>query len=450
MRATEARHQDRYGLPISTVSSDAAGAYRSGIDLMLSSWPGAAEAFERAVVHDPDFALAHIGRARLHSFYQQGDAARQRAAMARDLVLHRGTARERSHVETLALAIEGKSAPALSSALQHLETWPRDAVVMSLPLGAFGLFAFSGMADHDQARQDLCERYAADYGDDWWFLANHGWALTENGQAARGRAMTEHAFALRRDNAYAVHALLHAMFEDGSVADADTLIAEWIGSYDRSGILYGHICWHQALGALDRGDAASALSIYTDVLQPSVNAAPPLNAMSDCASLLWRLSSDGHAVDGTLWADAQAYARSNFPRSSLPFVEMHMALLAAATGDQAALEQRLGVIEQRLADGQFVAGPVVPRMFRALNAFARGDHPGCVSELEPALADVVRIGGSHAQREIIEDTFIVAAIRSGDLPKARAMLDLRLHRRPSTRDARWRAFTSPRRGEVGA
>jgi tetratricopeptide (TPR) repeat protein len=438
MSTSEARHRDRYGLPISTVSSEAADAYRSGIDLMLSSRPSAAEAFECAITQDPDFALTHIGRARLHSFYQQGDAARQRAAIARDLVRRRGTERERSHVETLALAIEGRLAPALASALRHLETWPRDAVVMSLPLGAFGLFAFSGMADHDQARQDLCERYAADYGDDWWFLANHGWALTENGEVAKGRAMTEHALAMRRDNAYAVHALLHAMFEDGSVTDADALVTQWIGSYDRSGILYGHICWHQALGALDQGDAARALSIYADVLQPSVNAAPPLNTMTDCASLLWRLSADGHAVADTLWADAEAYAKSHFPRQGLPFVEVHMALLAAATGDQAALEQRLGVIEQRLADGQLSAGPVVPRTVRALNAFARGDYHACIRELEPVLADVVRIGGSHAQREIIEDTFIIAAIRSRDLTKARALLDQRLHRRPSSRYARWR------------
>ena len=439
MSAAEARQQDRYGLPISAASSEAAEAYRGGIDLMLSSWPGAAEAFERAIAADPDFALAHVARARLHSFYQQGDAARQRAAIARDLVLRRGTAREQSHVEALALGVEGQSAAALACVLAHLDTWPRDALVLSLPLGAFGLLAFSGRADHDQARQDLCERFAADFGDDWWFLANHGWAMTENGQVAKGRAMTERALAMRCDNAYAVHALLHAMFEDGSVADAEALITEWIGGYDRQGILYGHIRWHQALGALDRGDTATALAIYTDGLQPSVNEAPPLNVISDGAALLWRLSAEGHAVAPTLWTDVDAYARRYFPKSGLPFVDGHMALLAAATGDQAALEQRLGEIAQRLADGQLAAGPVVPRIVRALNAFARGDHRTCVGELEPVLADVVRIGGSHAQREIIEDTFIVAAIRSGDLTRARTLLDRRLHRRPSARDARWRA-----------
>jgi len=46
---TAATHQDRYGLRLSTDSSDAAEAYRDGIDRLLSAWPGAAEAFERAL-----------------------------------------------------------------------------------------------------------------------------------------------------------------------------------------------------------------------------------------------------------------------------------------------------------------------------------------------------------------------------------------------------------------
>jgi tetratricopeptide (TPR) repeat protein len=431
-------HQDRYGLPLSTSSPEAAEAYRDGIDLMLSAWPGAAEAVDRALAADAEFALAHIARARIHLFYQQGDAARKEAAVARELVARHGTDRERSHVETLALAVEGNLPAALSSALEHLESFPRDAVVMSLPLGAFGLFAFSGMAEHDRARQELCERYARHYGEDWWFLSNYGWAMTENGEVTKGRAMTERAFDMRRANAYAAHALLHAMFEGGSVADADALVTQWIGGYDRSGILYGHIYWHQALGALELGDASRALSIYEKILQPAVSVAPPLNAMSDCASLLWRLVAYGHAVPANLWADADAFARDHFPKSSLPFIEMHMALLAAATHNQAALEERLRRIERRLNDGKLAAGPVVPQICRAMNAFAGEDFRSCVTLLEPVLEEVVRIGGSHAQREIIEDTFIVALIRSGELPRAQALLDHRLHRRPSPRDARWR------------
>ena len=432
-------HEDRYGLPLSTATDAAASAYREGVDLMLAGWTGTAETLERAIDADPDFALAHIARARVHSFYQQGDLARKKAALARELVARRGTDRERSHVETLALAIEGRLPEAIPATLRHVEAWPRDAVVLSLPLGAFGLFAFSGMADHDQARQDLCGRVAPHYGEDWWFLTLHGWALTENGNVARGRPMTERGFDLRRANAHGAHAVLHAMFEDGSVDDANRLVDEWIEGYDRAGILHGHIRWHQALGALEYGDAARALAIYADVLQPSVNQAPPLNVITDDAGLLWRLQAYGHTVPKALWAEADAAAQKLFPKSGLPFADVHMALFAAATQNADALAARLAVIEQRLAEGKLAAGAVVPAICRAMQAFADEDYARCVRELEPALKEVVRIGGSHAQRELFEDTVIVALLRSGELARARAMLDARLHRRPSPRDTRWRA-----------
>jgi hypothetical protein len=216
-------------------------------------------------------------------------------------------------------------------------------------------------------------------------------------------------------------------------------VTEWVPSYDRSGILHGHIRWHQALGALEAGDAARALAIYAEVLKPSVTSAPPINVISDGASLLWRLAAYGHDVPGDLWLEADGFAQNAFPRSSIPFADVHMALFAAATHNTAALEQRLGVIEQRLSEGKLAAGPVVPKICRAMSAFAGEDYQGCVRHLEPVLDDVVRIGGSHAQRQIVEDTFIVALMRGGEFNRARAMLERRLHRRPSPRDARWLA-----------
>jgi len=50
---------------------------------------------------------------------------------------------------------------------------------------------------------------------------------------------------------------------------------------------------------------------------------------------------------------------------------------------------------------------------------------------------VVRIGGSHAQRELWEDTLIVAYLRAGHRDKATKMISDRLRRRPSTRDEAW-------------
>ncbi|GLH79241.1 tetratricopeptide repeat protein 38 family protein [Bradyrhizobium sp. SSBR45G] len=432
--------EDRYGLPLSTASAEAAAAYREGIDLLLAFWPGAAAAFERAIMLDPEFALAHAARARIHAIYMQREAALQTIARARDLVAKRGTAREQSHVATLSLAIEGRGADALTSTLTHLASWPRDAMVMALPLGAFGLLAFSGRADHDAARRDLCDRFAGAYGEDWWFMSNHGWALTEAGELAKGRAVTERSFALRRHNAYAVHALLHAMFEDGAVDEADALVEGWIGDYDRTGMLHGHIRWHQALGALDKGDAARAIAIHLDVLSPAVAAAPPLNTLSDCASLLWRLSLEQHPIAWESWKEIDAYARTGFPTSRLPFVEMHRAMISAVTEDDVAVNQRLRTFKAS-SDSGSPASSLLPRLYRAFQAFYNESYRICAEQLAPVQAEMARLGGSHAQREVIEDTYILSLIRSGSLAQARDLLDARLHRRPSARDTRWRALT---------
>src|SRR5258708_12307211 len=104
-------HQDRYGLTLSTTSSDAAQAYRDGVDLLLAAWPGAAEAFDRAIAADREFALPLIARARIHTFYQQGDVARKKVALARELSARRGSRRHPTHLQTLALPVDGQIPP---------------------------------------------------------------------------------------------------------------------------------------------------------------------------------------------------------------------------------------------------------------------------------------------------------------------------------------------------
>jgi hypothetical protein len=431
--------EDLYGLAISTPSDTAADAYRRGIELMLSAWPGGSQALELAIEADPDFALAYAARSRLHLIYGEMPSAQEKAAVARKLVERNGTAREKSHVEILALTTEGQSARALEMTLGHLESWPRDALILSLPLGAFGLYAFSGIADHDQARVDLCERHARHYGDDWWFLTYLGWSHTENGSVAVGRGITERAFDIRRENAHALHALAHAMFEDGSTDDAGALISGWRPIYDRSGLMYGHIAWHESLLALEQGDTGRAGRIYFERIQPSVTQAAPLNAMTDGVSLLWRLQASGHPLPKDAWRDLADYAERRFPRAGNSFIDVHMAMLAAMTGNWTALEARTADLDIKRTSGKLPAGSVVPDICRAARAFAEQDFPACVRILEPVAAEVVRIGGSHAQREMIEDTLLIALMRSGEAAKARDLLDRRLHRRPSLRDTRWRA-----------
>jgi hypothetical protein len=79
---------------------------------------------------------------------------------------------------------------------------------------------------------------------------------------------------------------------------------------------------------------------------------------------------------------------------------------------------------------------VVP-LVQGIVAFAQGAYAQAARWLEPVCPHLVRIGGSHAQREVFEDTLLEAYLRAEQFDKAQAMLAERLTRRATARDTFW-------------
>jgi tetratricopeptide (TPR) repeat protein len=336
----------------------------------------------------------------------------------------------------MAAVIESKPKLAISGAEAHLEEYPRDAQVLSMLLGAFGLYAFSGRPDHDAAKLAICERHARHYGEDWWFISYLGWSHTEAGNLSTGRTLSERAMALRAENANAAHGLSHAMFEQGDMAVGRKFLAQWMPAHDHKSFLHGHLAWHVALTHLDEGDLDGALDIYEAHIEPAGRPYPPLNIFTDGASLLWRLSLAGQAGLEPHWRDVAAYGEKYFPQAGAHFADVHFALAAAMTGGDA-LGTRLAQLEARAADGKLAPGGCAIELCRGIRAFAEGDNDGAVRLLEPAISELARIGGSHAQRQLWEDTLIVAYMRAGHGDRAARRISARLDCRPSARDEAW-------------
>src|SRR3954452_473 len=71
---------DRYGLALSTTSAAARDDYVVATDRALTFYPGATEAYDRAIAADPGFALSHAGKAQV--LMRQGEIAAARSALA--------------------------------------------------------------------------------------------------------------------------------------------------------------------------------------------------------------------------------------------------------------------------------------------------------------------------------------------------------------------------------
>jgi tetratricopeptide (TPR) repeat protein len=429
---------DRFGLPLTTASGPAADDYIAAVDLMLSSNVGAEARLDRALAVDPGFALAHVAKARVCQVQARIPEAKAAVAEARALAA-RVTPREARHIETIALTIDGNGPQTMALLEEHIADYPRDAMVLGLALGVFGLLGFSGRIDHHEAQLALLERQARHWGEDWWFLTYLGWARIELGDIARGAAEVERALEGNPGNAYAAHARAHGYFEAGEADAGVAFIESWLPDYPRESQLHGHLSWHLALFELARGNPERARALYTDAIRPSMSHAPPLFNLADAASFLWRwqIYEAGGELEG--WPEVADHARKYFPQAGVHFADVHAALAEGATGDHDGAERRIGQSRARLESARLPQGAVVPELCAGATAFARGDYGEAAERLGSVLLELARIGGSHAQREVFEDTYIVACLRAGERDKAAARLTARLARRPSARDERWLA-----------
>ena len=432
--------EDRFGLPVTCVAAAPVEDYVAAVDLLLSAWPGAEARLDRALAADPDFALAHIARGRLLQLQARIPEAKAATARARSLE-DRVTVRERRHIEAIALSINGAAGDALAMVRAHAAEYPRDALPLSLALGVFGLLGFSGRHDHHEAQLALLEELAPHWGDDWWFLGYLGWAYIETGAVATGTRLVERSLAGNPRNAHAAHQRVHGFFEVGDAAGGASFIENWLTGYDRAGHLHCHLSWHLALFELARGNTERARTIYLNDIRPSAAQAAPMLVLADSASFLWRWRFYGAvpSLDHE-WAEVAVHARRHFPRAGLAFADLHAAITEAGTGDDDGLQSRIAGLQSLARHGRLPPGEVAPALCAGVGALGRGDNAEAAQILEPALGDLARIGGSHAQREIFEDSLIVAYLRSGQSAKAAPLLRTRLGRRPSTRDEAWLAL----------
>jgi tetratricopeptide (TPR) repeat protein len=422
---------DRHGHALSTRSPIAVERYDRGLDLQLSLNAGGVEGLASSVEADPAFALGHAALAFAQWYRSDIPAAKaslQQAEAHADAILPR----ERQHLQIVSKFIGGAGAQALPLMYQHLEAHPRDAPIIHL---ASMTIAGSGRLSRPQDLYDLLTRLAPAWGSDWWFQGAYAFAHHEVNLLDGARRLAERSLELNPRNAAGAHPLAHVFFESNNHAGGRGFLADWITAYDRAAPFYCHLSWHLALFELAQGNTTRVLELYDDAIGPGHGTAR--TRLVDSASLLWRYQIFGCEPKVDLpWAEVCAYAANAAPNPGVAFMDSHAALAFVAMGDAEALSRLIAGLEALAASRPLVAEVVLP-LARGLEAFGQGGYEDAIRWLEPLDGQLVRVGGSHAQWEVFEDTLLQAYLRAGQLARAEALLRRRLARRSSTRDVVW-------------
>jgi tetratricopeptide (TPR) repeat protein len=265
-------------------------------------------------------------------------------------------------------------------------------------------------------------------------LGMHAFALEEAGRCPEAVRAAETALALNPSDAWAVHALAHALYESADFDGGITRLPPAIHPCRGLNWFRNHLVWHLALLHFARGDYGRAASISRRAFERTPSSIA--GDLHDSISLLWRLELTGHSV-GARWQPFTAIARERMTRQGLPFHVAHVTMALGAGGDWAAADKHLGMVRERAPkDRTGLAGDVLAPLLEGLQAFAASDYGRCVARIEPLRSRIVELGGSRAQRDVFHDTLFEAAFRTGDAERARRFLAERIARRP---DHFWRS-----------
>jgi hypothetical protein len=417
--------RDPYGYPLTT-SPAAAAAYSRGLVDVLRLRSGALPSLASSVAHDPTFALGHAALALL-GFELCAEVDVQ--ARLRDASLHAGraTERERSHVHAVARHVAGDPRPLVA----HLESYPLDALLLS---AAVPTIAFAGVTEVPEEAWAIVERARPAYGDDWWFTGLLAFVRQEQRRFDEAMSLSCASLTVEPGAGHSAHARAHAHYETGDHVAGLAWMDGWVTGDGASIDSLSHFAWHAALHELSLGDLDAVRARYDGQLRPEHGLG--CRALVDTGSLLfrWALTPDASDVPG-LGQVAALAGRDVLERPATPFLAMHSAITLLALDDRPGLESlaRWAGAHQHPTQRDVVA-PLV----RALSQLAAGRCSEAADALAALAGPSRRLGGSDAQREIIEETRIAALVRADRLDEARRVLDARLDRRHSPRDRRWR------------
>ena len=409
--------RDRYDNTLSTSSDEARDHYIAALDLLLAGDAGIADRFQKAVDADPDFVLAHVGLARGLQFEGDMPAAKDAMAAARSAKGAR-TDREASHLNAMDLLVQGKSAEAYAAIRTHVADHPRDALVAQTCSSVFGLIGFSGKPGREAEILAYTSALLPHYGEDWWCLSQYAFALCENGNQDLASDYIDRSLALNPRNANGAHVRSHIFYETGDTELGISYLTDWLAPYDRAGYLHGHLSWHAALWSLEQGDDETMWQRYDADIQPGVTQSLPINVLTDGASLLYRAELAGLPVPKERWLQISAYAKQFFPKSSIGFIDIHAALAHAMAGDGDALMAFIDAPNP-------VTGDLVVPVADAYRALAVQNWAEGACLLVSAMGDHARLGGSRAQRDLLEFSLLGALLKLGQDAEAKRLLALR-------------------------
>ena len=421
--------KDAQGQSVSGATTESVATYDRAVRAYNSGYGDALGLCDAVCEVSPRFVMAHATKAWMFTMANDPGLVGKAQSLVRAIAELPMNDREKGHLAALQQAVAGARIAAVALLDRHLMHYPFDLVAHQAAMlldGYLGRFRWV----RDRSARAL-PQWSKDMPSFGTMLAFHGFGCEEAGDYARAEDESRAAAELEPHSFWPHHTVSHVMEMTGRPEDG----LGWMSAREPywaspENITRVHIWWHKSLFHVELGQYDAALALYDG---PILETLRPLGLnLCNPSALLWRLDLLGCDVTER-WRDLVKIWDGHADGHCLVFTDVHAAMAELRSGQDALAERRLDWMRDTAAS-DVEAAPLyrdvgIP-LVEGLMAFHRGAFEQTVALLQPVRFDLWRIGGSHAQRDIIDWTMTEAALRAGQRDVSLAMAYERLGTRP--------------------
>lgn len=426
---------DARGVPVSDCDPQSLDDFETALYQFQSYFGDPTETMGATLERDPEFVLGHIFNANamlMMSERQYLGAVRESLDNARALAA-KSNNREKSLINAAEHMLEGRWDQAAATWEKVLSVYPRDALaIQSAHLTDFYLGDATNLRDRISRVIGHWDKDTPGYS---FILGMQAFGLEECNEFSLAEETAHAALAIEPRDAWSVHALTHVLEMQNRYAEGQALLTNRVDDWAPDNGFAFHNWWHLGLFYLEQQDYVAALALYDERLAPQASSISL--ELLDATALLWRISLQNHdvgkrwSVVADMWADKTPTENGYYA-----FNDLH-AIIAFVGADRLDLAREVfqAVSSAATANsdttGRMASEIGVPTC-SAILAFAEQRYADTVDMLYPIRSIAHRFGGSNAQRDILTQTLIEAAIRDGQFTLGASLLHERAVHKPSS------------------
>ena len=423
-------HRDNSGYEMSGATAEGLAHFERAVHQFRCYVGDPLASVDAALSAAPQMVMAHVLKAHLHLLGTEPAAlpiARQCHAAATGLP---ATERERAHLEAARLLAEGRWRGA-GRALEDVSiAYPLDALALQ---AGHQIDFFRG--DSRMLRDRIARALPA------WnksipgyhaVLGMHAFGLEETGDYAQAERHGRKAVELERRDTWAWHAVAHVYEMRNQPREGLGWMSTDADAWSQDSFFSVHNFWHVAVYHLELGATEEALRLFDGTVFGKRSSV--VLEMIDASALLWRLALRGVAVGDRFDRVAQNWAPIA-AAGNYAFNDLHAMMCFVGAGrrndQQAVLEAQLAAMQSDGDNAAFTREVGHPATM-AIQAFGQGRYAECIELLRPIRHMAHRFGGSHAQRDVLDQTLLEASRRAGFDALTTALVNERVALRPRT------------------